>query len=131
MSVITNKEQLVCCSRHTPDSECIRCSNKLSGYPFLEWIGTDLFLCAPCCLEIKNGSITDIPHHAAQDTRSRRGLLADVIHCAAIGELQALGYGDETLVRVTVAEVEQIARDEDEAMRSTPMEEVEVAQLGK
>ena len=89
MSVILSKEDRM--SYRKPDTVCTICSKKL-GLPYVEWHGTDLFICAPCCRTIK------------------RGLMADMVQAAAIAELHDLGYRGNTLVRTTRQQVEDDER---------------------
>lgn len=83
MSVITDRRSEEGFSSSKPDTVCIICTKKLSG-PFVEWLGTDLFICAPCCRTIK------------------KGLMADMVHAVAIADLHDLGYRGETLTRESI-----------------------------
>jgi hypothetical protein len=62
-------------------ANCNVCSNLLTHYPFMEWHGAEIFLCAKCAHDIK------------------QGFTADLIHIAAIYELHGAGYHQHTLVR--------------------------------
>lgn len=83
MSVITDRYSGESFSSSKPDTVCIICKEKLWG-AFVEWHGTDLFICAPCCRKIKNG------------------LMADMVHAAAIADLRDLGYHGQTLKRESI-----------------------------
>lgn len=77
-----------------PDSKCCVCQGRL-GFPRLDWKGSSLKICGRCCVKIK------------------RGFIADLIHVAAIVELNDAGYPGQTLVRKSTREVEAEAeRDE-------------------
>jgi hypothetical protein len=85
--------------------KCAICDTSHLAYPYLAWRA--LCICGPCCLEIK------------------RGLTADIVHVAAIMELRALGYRDDTLERTTYEslrgrmrrENEELERKSDEARK--------------
>ena len=67
--------------------KCNVCGEKLWP-PFIEWHGdSDIFICGRCCSKIN------------------RGLMADLIQCAAISDLQKL-YGGFTLDRRSVKHLE-------------------------
>ena len=87
MCVITN--QCEDYSRAVNNTEaCNNCGEPLR-YPFLEWRGErPFYLCGGCCAEIK------------------RGMIADVIHLAAVSELQAL-FSDHILTREHISDVEK------------------------
>ena len=79
MAVILSMEGLLDC--YQPGDRCRLCDGELVP-PFLAWCGPGaIFFCGPCCREIK------------------RGLSSDLVHVAAIVELQELGYTTTTLDR--------------------------------
>jgi hypothetical protein len=93
MSVFTNKyhdvQEFGFGGRHT--NTCFRCGGPCH-YPFLHWDGKkperSLFICSRCCHEIKSG------------------LMADLVHLAAIVDLRRLGYVKETLTRESLSTIE-------------------------
>jgi hypothetical protein len=76
------------------DTKCSFCG-ECFGYPYLEW--DDLFICGPCC------------------KRWKKGLMADLAHCAAVQELKDIGYPGETLVRMSEKDAERYERWPEEA----------------
>lgn len=78
MAVILSMKGLLDC--YQPGDRCRLCDGELAP-PFLAW-------CGPCCRQIK------------------RGLSSDLVHVAAIVELQMLGYPATTLDRRSVEEVD-------------------------
>jgi hypothetical protein len=81
--------------------KCTVCSRQLS-YPFICWdeLGGALYICGPCC------------------RRTKRGLMADIVHLSAIVELRAIdtSYHGHTLERTTLTALKdqaltQLARE--------------------
>jgi hypothetical protein len=75
------------------------CCNELVHYPYMHWEGfgdaTGIFLCGECCLLY------------------REHIVADMIHCAAIYEMQKLsGLGHWTLVRALTDTLEEQGKQE-------------------
>ena len=85
-------------SNRKSDTPCTICNKRLR-LPYVEWQGTDLFICAPCCRTI------------------RRGLMADMVQAAAIADLHDLGYREQTLIRSTWSRVNAAERAEECAGR--------------
>jgi len=86
MAVILSMEGLLDC--YQPGDRCRLCDGELAP-PFLAWCGQSaIVFCGPCCRQIK------------------RGLSSDLVHVAAIVELQKLGYPTTTLDRRSVEEVD-------------------------
>jgi hypothetical protein len=100
MSVVLDKYDRM----HTiKDSDC-KCSicSENARYPLLRW--NEIIICASCCAKV------------------RAGFTADLIHCAAIHELQKLSpeYRYETLERKTAgqrkSDYERIRSEEEESL---------------
>ena len=86
MAVILSMEGLLDC--YQPGDRCRLCDGELVP-PFLVWCGhSAIFFCGPCCHQIE------------------RGLSSDLVHVAAIVELQKLGYPTTTLDRRSVEVVD-------------------------
>ena len=87
MTVILSMEGLLL-DGYQPGDRCRLCDGELAP-PFLSWCGhSAIFFCGPCCRQIK------------------RGLSSDLVHVAAIVELQKLGYPTTTLDRRSVEGVD-------------------------
>lgn len=82
MSVYTNKTDY----RETRANECIICDGPLRA-PFFEW-NAKFVMCGKCVHKIKNG------------------LIADLIHLAAIIDLQKL-YPNQTFIRKNTTQYEK------------------------
>lgn len=77
MSAITGKHDDHCGTLRHPERKCAECNKEIYRYPFLEW--NSVRFCGDCCHKIK------------------KGFTADLIHVAAIVELQKQCPG-ETLI---------------------------------
>jgi hypothetical protein len=86
MAVILSMEGLL--DGYQPGDRRRLCDGELVP-PFLAWGGhSAIFFCRPCCHQIK------------------RGLSSDLVHVAAVVELQKLGYPTTPLVRRSVEAVD-------------------------
>jgi hypothetical protein len=73
--------------------ECCLCADRVYRYPFLGW-SNQLIICAECC------------------SVNKRGLIADLVHIAAIVELHKVDpeYNGQTLVRCNVSSLEKAGK---------------------
>jgi hypothetical protein len=91
MSVVTNKYEDH--SSTLDKKRCVVCKESIYRPPFLEWHGSVIVICGKCCHTIK------------------RGFIADLMHAAAIHELQEeAGYRGETLTRCSIEDAEARTR---------------------